>query len=51
LHAALRERLIAYMIREASIRDTVDLAEGELAALVAFQAPSQGWLIVNMSPL
>jgi cytochrome c peroxidase len=36
LHAALRERLIAYMVREASIRDTVDLAEGELDALVAF---------------
>ncbi len=36
LHDSLRERLIAYMIREASIRDTVDLAEGELDALVAF---------------
>ena len=36
LHDALRERLIAYMIREASIRDTVDLAEGELDDLVAF---------------
>ena len=36
LHDSLRERLIAYMIREAGIRDTVDLAEGELDDLVAF---------------
>jgi cytochrome c peroxidase len=36
LHAALRNRFLAYMVREASIRDTVDLAEGELDALVAF---------------
>ena len=36
LHDSLRERLIAYMIREAGTRDTVDLAEGELDALVAF---------------
>ena len=36
LHAALKERLIAYMVREAGIRDAVDLAEGELDALVAF---------------
>jgi hypothetical protein len=36
LHAALRERLVAYMIRETSIRDAVDLAEAELDALVAF---------------
>ena len=35
-HDSLRERLIAYMLREASIRDTVDLAEGELDDLVAF---------------
>ncbi|MDC1287350.1 Ig-like domain-containing protein [Gammaproteobacteria bacterium] len=36
LHAVLRERLNAYMVREAGIRDTVDLADGELDALVAF---------------
>jgi cytochrome c peroxidase len=36
LHDSLRERLIAYMIREVGIRDTVDLAEGELDDLVAF---------------
>jgi cytochrome c peroxidase len=36
LHAAMKNRLIAYMVREAGIRDTVDLAEGELDALVAF---------------
>jgi cytochrome c peroxidase len=36
LHDSLGERLIAYMIREAGIRDTVDLAEGELDDLVVF---------------
>jgi cytochrome c peroxidase len=36
LHDSLRKRLVAYMIREASIRDTVDLAEGELDDLVVF---------------
>ena len=36
LQDSLSERLIAYMIREAGIRDTVDLAEGELEDLVAF---------------
>jgi len=36
LHAVLRERFNAYMVREAGTRDTVDLAEGELDALVAF---------------
>jgi cytochrome c peroxidase len=36
LHAAVRNRLTAYMVREAGTRDTVDLAEGELDALVAF---------------
>jgi cytochrome c peroxidase len=36
LHDSLGERLIAYMIREAGTRDTVDLAEGELDDLVVF---------------
>ena len=36
LHDSPKESLIAYMIREASIRDTVDLGEGELDDLVAF---------------
>jgi len=36
LRDSLEERLVAYMIREAGIRDTVDLAEGELDDLVAF---------------
>ena len=36
LHAVLRGRFNAYMVREAGTRDTVDLAEGELDALVAF---------------
>lgn len=36
LQDSLSERLNAYMIREASIRDTVDLAAGELDDLVAF---------------
>ena len=36
LHDSLKERLIACMISEASIRDTVDLGEGELDDLVAF---------------
>jgi len=36
LQDSLGERVIAYMIREAGIRDTVDLAEGELEDLVAF---------------
>jgi cytochrome c peroxidase len=42
LHAVLTERLTAYMIREAGIRDTVDLAEGELDALVAFMESLTG---------
>ena len=42
LHDSLRERLIAYMIREAGIRDTVDLAEGELDDLVAFMGSLTG---------
>ena len=36
LHDSPKERLIACMIREASIRDTVALGEGELDDLVAF---------------
>jgi cytochrome c peroxidase len=36
LRDSLGERLIAYMIREAGTRDTVDLAEGELDDLLAF---------------
>lgn len=36
LRDSLGERLSAYMIREAGIRDTVDLSEGELDDLVAF---------------
>jgi len=42
LHAALGVRLIAYMVREAGIRDTVDLAAGELDALVAFMGSLTG---------
>jgi cytochrome c peroxidase len=36
VHDSLRERLTASMIREASTRDPVDLAEGELNDLAAF---------------
>tara|TARA_R110001599_G_scaffold353527_1_gene593597 strand:- start:32913 stop:35567 length:2655 start_codon:yes stop_codon:yes gene_type:complete len=36
LEDALGERLLAYMVREAGIRDTVELAEGERGALIAF---------------
>ena len=36
LHESLGQRLDAYMIREAGIRDTVVLGEGELDDLVAF---------------
>jgi cytochrome c peroxidase len=36
LQDSLGDRLTAYTIREAGIRDTVDLAEGELEDLVAF---------------
>ena len=36
LRDSLGERLIAYMIREAGTRDTVDLAEGEMDDLLAF---------------
>jgi len=42
LHAVLSERLNAYMVREASIRDTVDFSEGELDALVAFMESLTG---------
>ncbi|MCP4446671.1 MAG: hypothetical protein GY811_15195 [Myxococcales bacterium] len=36
LESNLGRRLIAYMVREARIRNTVDLAPGELGAMVAF---------------
>jgi cytochrome c peroxidase len=36
LEESLGDRLLAYMVREANIRETVDLAEGELEALVGF---------------
>jgi cytochrome c peroxidase len=36
LEASLERRLIAYMVREAGIRDTVDLSRDEFKALLAF---------------